>query len=411
MREALTFDVYSKGPMIDSISYLDNNVFLLERDKLKMQCFHEIFTVPNTTRKSIRKRFRFRSTSVSNAVQDLIDSGLVLEEGDKKPQTKPGRPEFVLSPNYNRILAFSSYVEGRKIKAGIINLGEEKLREASISVPKDADKRFFEMEFCRLAEGLLDDLPAGSEMIGGGVSMLGAVDSISKTWISSTRWPGIRNVDFAEIGRRVGIEITLKRSLDSEFEFILTKRPEHKQRNVVLFNWGTGLGATFAEKGRILSSTFGRFADIGLTYMGWEESGDGGITLKNEVQALVSLDALLSVVGRRYPSLHEDPNGYEAIGSDRHLLEIPVMKRSLGYVVVALTNVFKILYPDVILFLGPFTENPVIFRTLCETFEKAIPEYERNRVEKVVIPNSFRGAIYGNVYSIFRKKLHSMLVT
>ena len=374
--------------------------FSREKDKLRALIFGEIFSIPETTRKSLIDNHQLRSSSVSAATNDLLKIGLV-SMGGKKAQTKPGRPEYILIPQKNRLLVFSSYVEGRRIKASLVNLAEEHIVTDEIHIPADADNAFFSRGFTGLLSSLLSKAPKESQVIGAAVAMLGAVDSVAKVWLSSTRWPHIKRLDFARIGEAAGIEITLKRSIDSELEFILTKQPEYRSHNVLLFNWGLGVGASYAQKGGILSSRFGRFADIGRTRL-----SDG-----RSIQTLVSLEEIIRHTARPVTDYHEDESLYNDIIRQNELAADPFVSERIDHVATALTNLFMILYPDVILFLGPLMENEGIYSELTRRFGEGIGAATYNEINTQLIPNSFGGASLGNVYSLFQKGLSELLLS
>ena len=119
---------------------------------------------------------------------------------------------------------------------------------------------------------LMYRVPAGSELIGAGVSLVGTVDAERMVWVEAIRWPCIKNVDLRSIEERIGAPILLKRWLDTELEYLLMRDPDYRTGNSTLFHWGTGIGVAFANEGKIVSSRFGKFADVGHTLRG---SGPG----------------------------------------------------------------------------------------------------------------------------------------
>lgn len=378
------------------------------KDREKALIFQEICTNKKATRRKTAEKYGLRPTSVSRAVQEMLDDGLVIEGNSREPG-KPGRPELYLEPNYNLFNTISMYIEGRELKGALINLGEEIITESSTYIPRDADNRKFAELMLNLIGNLSLSIPQGSTLIGEAISLVGTVNPVKKIWISSARWNAIQNLDFRNLETEENIKISVKRSLDTELEYLLIKNKELTKKNVLLFHWGFGIGAAYSCRGKILDSTIGRFGEIGHTRVG---------SLKNKkclcgahgcLETEAAIWALVPLLKTRYPKADEDERMFAHLLGKPGIIDLDIIENSVYFTGIGLTNLYKIFYPDIIMFIGPFTENKGLFSKLIGRFEDELPNYARGSVSYRVIMEGFKGVITGNVYNLFRSKLQTLL--
>lgn len=379
------------------------------KDREKASVFQYICSQPSPTRKKTAADLKIRPTTVSKSVQELIKDTLVYE-GEAINPGKQGRPEICLYPNLDRYSAIAIYVVSLKIKGALINLGEDILTEKTITLTAGADNRVLTREISSLIHHLDLKKPAGSKILGAGISLPGTVNLPTRTWISSARWPSLRNLSFETIEDKSGYKLSVHKYLDTELEFLLIKNPDYRQGGTILFHWGYGIGSAYANMGRILRSTLGRFGEIGHWKMDdpFPRKCTCGLTGCLETKA--ALWALLPEIRKTYPHTPEDENEFRDFFQESDLELSPLMERAIESIILALTNLYKIFFPDRILIISPFTHCKSILTRLKEGLLNNIPDFARETFSLVNLNEGFQGGIYGSTYPLFRNMLRNALI-
>ena len=86
------------------------------------------------------------------------------------------------------------------------------------------------------------------------------------------------------------------------------------------------------------------------------------------------------------------------------------MERAIESIILALTNLYKILVPDRILIISPFTHCKSILTRLKEGLLNNIPDFARETFSLVNLNEGFQGGIYGSTYPLFRNMLKDSLI-
>jgi len=379
------------------------------KDREKASIFQYICSQPSPTRKKAAADLKIRPTTVSKSVQELIQATLIYE-GEVKNPGKQGRPEICLHPNLDRYTTIAIYVVSLEIKGALINLGEDILAEKTITLTAGADNRVLTREISSLIHHLDSRKPAASEILGTGVSLPGTVNLPTRTWISSARWPSLRNLSFETIEERSGHKLSVYRFLDTELEFLLIKNPDYRQGGTILFHWGYGIGSAYANMGRVLRSTLGRFGEIGHWKVDdpFPRKCTCGLTGCLETKA--ALWALLPEIRKTYPDTPEDENEFCDFFQESSLEQLPLMEKAIESIILALTNLYKIFFPDRILIISPFTHCKSILTRLEKGLLNNIPDFARETVSVVNLNQGFQGEIYGSTYSLFHNTLRNALI-
>ncbi len=395
--------------MIFTIGEIHRGTRYRIKDREKAVIFQEICTGENVTRKSISHKLKIRPTTVSRLVQELLDEQLVVEGGRRRVE-KPGRPEFFLLPNKNRLTAISIYVEGRKLKGQIVNLHEEILHEDEITVGESVENEEFTELFSRFLINIKSKIPPQSILTGAGVSLVGTVNSKENLWISCARWNRINNLNFAKIEEVTGVTITIKRALDTELKYRIVKNRDYRHKNILLFHWGFGIGASFAHRGEVLSSTIGRFGEIGHSRIFESDSKPCRCGLTGCLETEAAIWAIVPPLKAEYPNLSDDEREFTVFLQLPEVLKNNIIANALRHVSAAITILYKIFYPDEILLIGPFAENRLIINRLRDSISSNIPTYARSSLKISVIYGGFKGSIYGNTYDLFFNELRKLLI-
>ena len=98
-------------------------------DQEKARIFREIYLRSCQTRRLLANRLVIRPSSISASIGELLEARLVTEKpGERK---RSGRPDLVIAPRPDRLLAISVYIDAREFKAVLVDLDERILHEES----------------------------------------------------------------------------------------------------------------------------------------------------------------------------------------------------------------------------------------------------------------------------------------
>lgn len=382
------------------------------RDRKKESIYREILEHPDISRFEIAKRLKMRANTVSDLVQELMDDGLVLETKTQSNGMR-GRPVRMLTISPVRFVCLSIYPEDFQLIGSLMDLAENTLAEISLDLPPDADNRDFLKALDSILSFLLSKIPAGSELLGAGISLVGTVDAEKKVWIEAIRWPHIKDIPLESIEKRIGAPIHLKRWLDTELEYQLMRNPACRTGNSLLFHWGTGIGVAFSHDGRVINSRFGKFADVGHTFVDPVPERICRCGHSGCLEAVAAIWALMPVFRGKYPAMQENIHDVLKVLRETDILQDPEFRYALGKVEISLANLFKLLFPDHIFFIGPFLQDPRIFRELEDTvsaiFTRKIYKNIQGMVTMEVVHDQLRFCKIANVRPFFDERLRKLL--
>jgi transcriptional regulator of PTS gene len=349
-----------------------------------------------------------RPSSVSQAVQELVDDGLV-EEAQAQIRRKSGRPRLILAPRADRLVAISLYTESRELKGVLVNLSGTVLAEEVRIVRPEARNLEMSSAIRDLLLGFPPAVPQASQLIGASLSLVGTVNARTRTWVRAARWPGLKDLDLSRLEQRLGLPVVLRRTNDTELEYVLDCSPRYASASVLLFHWGFGIGSAMSYRGTLLASSIGRFGEIGHTRIGPASEAPCLCGSKGCLETDAALWALLPRLRRRLGDLPEDEKELTPLLSNPRLLALPEVERALRAVQSALLTLYRIFSPDAIMLSGPFPENKGVFRRLAHDFSRSLPSYARGAVELSVIPGGLRGCRRGGANPLFRDALRRAL--
>jgi predicted NBD/HSP70 family sugar kinase len=393
------------SPLLSSIDLVHEGTPHRVKDEEKAILYREICVGKHPTRQGLSRRLAIRPSSVSEAVQELVDDGLVREK-QTRANGKTGRPESILSVRADRFVALSVYVDSRELKGVVVNLQEEILAEDVRVLSAEAGNKELAASILDLLKKLSLRVPSGCELVGACLALVGTVNVRTRTWVSVARWPKLRDLAISDIEARVSFPVILRRTNDAELDYYLDCTPSAREGTTLLLHWGFGIGSAVAFRGTLLTSTIGRFGEIGHAHM--EAAADapclcGQVGCLESVAALWALlPALRLKLGHEVP---EDEKDLAPILGEAKNLALPEVKRAFHAVQDALGVLYMVFYPDTILLSGPFTDNSGVFRRLAEGLRGSLPAYAREAVSLGVIPGGMPGCRRGGVNPLFREAL------
>jgi predicted NBD/HSP70 family sugar kinase len=379
------------------------------KDGEKASVYQQIYLRKAVTRKLIAAALGLRPTTVSRAVAELLEDGLVDQLQESAPR-RQGRPEIRLKARLDRFTALVIQGVSRKLKGVLVDLGYQPIAEAETRLEEEAGNRELLRALGELASRLAGQTPAGAELLGMGLCLPGTVSHQQMRWISAARWPRLDRLSLRTLAREAGAELSIQRALDAELEYLLLTHPSYRTGGTLLFHWGYGIGSAYAQQGRVLRSTLGRFGEIGHVRLAGTGDSACFCGASGCLETAAALWALLPELRHRHPSTPEDEDRFAARLENQRLADLPAVQRAAGFIHQALSTLYQVLYPDRILLYGPFFQNDELFNTLKDGFKAGLPAYARGSVTLQRIASGPRGIIVGSSYRFFQAALKPLLI-
>ena len=387
------------------------------KDREKAALFHSICTGRSPTRQVLSRTLGLRPSSVSEAVQELVDDGLVAERSmgrrtsadSLRARKQSGRPRLVLARKPDRLQAISLYVDSRELKAVLLNMDEEPVAEESRSVPAKAGNQELFSNVRELLETLARRVRDGTTLVGANLALVGTVNPGALAWVSTARWPRLVNLDLSAMQEEVGFPVVLRRTNDVELEYQLQSASRSFGQCALLLHWGFGIGSAVSFRGETLGSSLGRFGEIGHVRLDRGSTTPCLCGSRGCLETTAALWALLPALTRRLTTLPVDEPGLAPLLADSRVLALPEIRHAFVSVRDALLVLYQVFHPDTIFLSGPFTENPAIFLGIEERFRRALPAYARGAVSVVPVPAGNPGCRRGGANPLFRQALRRIL--
>ena len=378
------------------------------KDADKAQIFDIVFNGYAKSRKEILEKYRFRPTVLTNAVRELIEDGLIVEE--KKASNRSGRPEIYLAPVSDRLVAICFHAESRHLKAALVTLKGQIIHEVGKEFNADSNGDDF-IKLCTVQiRHLINMIPTNATLAGIGMSLPGSVDTKLKTFISTYRWPKIKHLDLRSIEREFGCEINVRKDLDSILEHYILSYPELAEGNTLLFHWGFGVGFAFAQNGHNINNESSRFGEVGHTRVDVSNKKPCICGSTGCIETDTAIWALLPSIKQLDTSLIDDEQIItEFCETHPEIENIPAVHEALKTVSLALMNMYRIFFPSHILLLGPFFTVPAISQSLEERLIIETSSRSTTTMDFKTINDGYRGCIYTNAKHVFARKFEEML--
>ena len=395
--------------MVDFIDKIHETTRYRIKDKEKAQIFQAICREPAITRKSIIKELSLRPTSVSKVVSELLEQNLIFE-GNLQNDGRKGRPEVELYANYDRFVVISLYVVSKQVKGVLFNIiKQEILAESSVRVPWDVENGQLMDTLQEIVQSLESKKPAGSELLGVGISFLGNVNQRTKELLFSTRWRNIKNFSFRALEEKLKLEVLVYTSLEAQLEYLMINNQNYMDGGILLYHWGYGVGASFASEGKVLRSKLGCIMEIGHTTYNPNSSLECICGNIGCLETECALWALLEKLPFSKVQIPEDEEKFSHFFVENDLKNHDVIKRATKVAASGLSTLYQILFPNIILIESPFLVEESQKELFLKHLYKKIPEYTRSGIEILFLEPGFRGEIFGCTYELFKNRLRKEL--
>jgi predicted NBD/HSP70 family sugar kinase len=378
-------------------------------DRQKAAIYRAVAASPGCTRATLSRRLRLRPTTVSNLVQELLDDGLVAERYDRATG-RSGRPRASIEPVPARLVAVSLCVESRQLRASLVDLAGAVIAAEDRALAAGADTATVARALASLLAGMAAAAPAGSRMVGAGLSLVGTVDPAGPTWVSAARWPRLRSLPLAPLARRVGMPVRAGRALDTALALHLeTDDAASADRTVALLHWGFGIGAAVAHRGTLLGSSLGRFGEIGHVRTPGAAGRRCACGALGCLETEAALWALLPRLRRRLGRLPDDELSLADALSGPMVTDLPEVRAAVRAVLDGLTTIHRLFFPDEVLLAGPLVENPAVFRLISDGFAAGLPDYAVGKTTLAVMAGGLSACRTRSAGPLLREALRTGL--
>lgn len=227
----------------------------LGRTNRRLVLSNILFNQP-VSRTEIAKATALTAASVSRITRDLVDAGLVKEQGLTEKPTGPGRRfvELSINPSGGFVLGISINVFQQSVT--LTNLLNETIEQVELKLKSLTESDSVIKEVVKAARYLMEKHPEKCErLLGAGVAITGAIDPVQGVirHAPALKWEDVHlgQILQSELGIPIAVE-SLPNALNlAENRFSNSKH----YRNVLLFNCSLGIGASLYLDGRLIRST------------------------------------------------------------------------------------------------------------------------------------------------------------
>ena len=366
-----------------------------QKDIEKARVYELIQKHPGVTRKKLYLDMAVRPNNVSAPVQELIDSGLVYEEQQKRV-SKKGRPETILYVNNEKYVSIAIWCSGAHLSAALVNLNENIYATETATVDTSIDEFGFISSLYSLIDKVLKTKSDDQILLGIGFSLPGVINQRDKIWIFNSYWPSINGISLSPIEKQYSVPVFLSQKMESELESFLKSHPEYSSTTTLLFHWGYGIGASYARHGKVINSEFGSFCEVGHIKTGRNEGRLCKCGEYDCVETVAALWAVSEALEKRFGKLPSDnEDAIATILKSVDILSVSEIQDALDTIIRLIDASYRIFYPDRIICYGPFFQNEELFCEFNKRILLTLPSYSREYVKILRIPLSMSG--YGSV--------------
>lgn len=335
----------------------------------KGRIFTKVCASSAPTRKKLAEQLGIRPATMSEITLELINDGLVLEARPGRNLHK-GRPEIILRPNADRLVAIVCYLVSHTVHCALVNLAGETLYNSQFEALADqTDNEAFLSAISNLCAGCLDQVPNGSTLAGIALSLPGIVDEVTGFWRYSSHWPKLRNLDLSSLTERLDSTVTVSKNLKCELHARRSRGNHQTSESLLMLHWGFGIGAAFAHRGSTFAAESRGFGEVGHTCV----DSTSTALCKCGMTGCVEAEAGIWAIAERMKGqdIPEDEWQFEQFLRDNPDLDI--WERPVKLMALTLRNLCLTLSPDQCIITGPFAQSEPIFSRLVKCFEENLP--------------------------------------
>ncbi|MEY1088643.1 ROK family protein [Morganella morganii] len=343
------------------------------------------------TRKGLAITNKLRPATVTQLIGEMIQSGIIAEDTINH-QPGPGRPEVGIIPDFRLLTAIFICIDARNITASLVDIRGVVLAGAHQPVHDDnADSETLLNCFRTLISRLLQNCRADTRVQGIIISLPGVMDAEHCHWLYTNRWPKARHMDLSQLAEEFSIPVCLVKNLQAELNAFVLENNELSARRVLYVHWGEGIGAASYSKQQINANQQGLFGELGQLTFGNSQT----------IEQMFSLSALRGVLSEALPGDLSNERAAAKTLQHADITAIPCLKNAADIWSRLLANIYFILFPDVIIFSGPFTHNEALFREITTGFSQHVPDYFEQNVTFTINHKSYMNEMNGALSPFF----------
>lgn len=343
------------------------------------------------TRKGLAITNALRPATVTQLVGEMIQSGIISED-TVNHQSGPGRPEVGIIPDFRLLTAIFICIDARNITASLVDIRGVVLAGAHQPVHDDnADSETLLNCFRTLINRLLQNCRADTRVQGIIISLPGVMDAEHGHWLYTNRWPKARHMDLSQLTTEFSIPVSLVKNLQAELNAFILENDELSAKRVLYVHWGEGIGAASYSKQQINANPQGLFGELGQLTFGNTHT----------IEQMFSLSALRGVLSQTLTGDLSNERAAAKTLQHADIMAVPCLKNAADIWSRVLANIYFILFPDVIIFSGPFTHNEALFREITTGFSQHVPEYFEQNVIFTINHKSYMNEMNGALSPFF----------
>lgn len=348
-----------------------NNKML--RTNNKRSILLKLFQKGAMSRKALSGECRLTGAAITIIVKDMLESGHLVENGEKLQQNTQGRKEIILDINYNNFLACNINIESDKIHFSLCSLKEIIREEICLTEDMGSNQlEYLEKNIKKIIAGYNDKL------IGIGIGVVGTVDE--KYGISLNSYGIFEN------------NCNLKAKMEEIFDipvYVCNNVRAHAKaiidtkKNLLYIKHGPGLGLAIVVNGEVIKGFNNIAGEIGHTIVGYDMKKNHNSERCLE-DYLSEKNLLCSLKGKR------DFSGklaelYELYGGDSIITEL--LNERLTMLANAIINAIVLFDPEKVVVAGGFFDCAKTFTQ----FRKIVDEIQFEMNDKIeLLPKNIR---------------------
>ncbi|MEK1888920.1 MAG: ROK family protein [Phyllobacterium sp.] len=319
------------------------------------------------SRPHVGEALQMTSTTTSRVVADLMERGLVIGEAGEK--SGRGRPAVQFALNPLRLGATVIHISSRSLLGVLVDLSGRVIQRLGADVPTNANNETMAAAMRGLVTALVGQCPPGMAHMGTSVSVAGVVNVRDRTWLITSRWPHIRNLDLAAALATVTPVVVVCRHLDAEIAARTIKDAADTRDSTLLLHWGWGIGLAYSIDGEPFMPAGDPFGEIGHWRFNMLEQRPCGCGNHGCLETAAALWALLPQLRETWPELSEDEEIVAGQLTGLDLVARPEITTALHLVARSLANVCRLLFPRRVIVTGPFIGNLGIWDAFEDAFQ------------------------------------------
>ncbi|HCM61503.1 MAG TPA: hypothetical protein DIT05_03015 [Morganella sp. (in: Bacteria)] len=345
------------------------------------------------TRKGLAIRNNLRPATVTQLIGEMIQSGLIIDDTINH-QPGPGRPEVGIIPNLRQLTAIFICIDARNIIASLVDIRGIVLSSLNQPVLDDnADSEVLLTCLRNLISQLLNNCLSDTWVQGIIISLPGVIDAKLSHWLYTNRWPKARHTDLSLLEAEFAIPVCLVKNLQAELNAFILENHDLATKRVLYVHWGEGIGAASYSKQQINANQQGLFGELGQLTQGDDRT----------IEQMLSLSALRGILNEALPGELSNERAAAKALKDADITALPCLNNAVSIWSRVLANIYFILFPDVIIFSGPFTHNDALFNGIIDGFNQRVPDYFEQNVIFTINHKSFTNEMNGALSPFFEK--------